>query len=256
MVIWNRSWLRSVMKLQTIGFFPSAADRHDLPGHRMGVGEGGGDEVDEDAVEPIVVEEHVQGRAELGAAGGGHHVDGVFQGRLGELGRLAAARSTPSESFGTSSPQATSTSVAMTAGPPVLVMMPTRFPAGIGWVAKAMAARIISPSSVKERMPVFSKISSVAISTPAREPVWEEAALAPCSVRPAFMASTGFRAATSRATSRNSCGSEKPFRVEHDGPGSVVITPIADDLGDGDVAGVAVGGVHPHADAQVEQAPA
>ncbi len=115
-----------------------------------------------------------------------------------------------SESFGTSRPAATRTSVAMTAGPPVFVMIPTRFPAGIGWVANAMAARDISSSSPKERMPVFSKISSVAMSTPASDPVWDEAALAPWTVRPAFIASTGFFAATSRATSRNSFGSENP----------------------------------------------
>ena len=245
MVIWYRSWVEVGHEVTDDRLSGERVDLDDLPGHSLGVGEGRRDEIDVDAVDALLVEEHVEGGAELGAAGGCHDVDRVSQGRLGKLGFLEPRDRRPRRVSARPGPEATRTSVAMTAGPPVLVMIPTRFPSGIGWVAKAMAARAISPSSVNERMPVFSKISSVAISTPAREPVWDEAALAPCTVRPAFMASTGFFAATSRAASRNSCGSEKPFRVENDRLGPLILAVIADDLGYGDVAGVAVGSVEP-----------
>ncbi len=115
-----------------------------------------------------------------------------------------------SERGGSSSPSATSISVAITAGPPVFVIIPTRFPFGMGWVAKAAAAWISSPSSLKVRMPAFLNIRSVAISSFASPPVWEAAALAPSLVRPAFMARTGFLAATSLATFMNVSGSLRP----------------------------------------------
>ncbi len=76
-----------------------------------------------------------------------------------------------SERGGISRPALTSTSVAMTAGPPVLVIIPTRLPRGMGWVAKATAAWHNSPSSLKLSTPAFSKMRSVEISTRARPPV-------------------------------------------------------------------------------------
>ena len=98
----------------------------------------------------------------------------------------------------------------MTAGPPVLVMMPTRLPFGIGWVANAAAAWIRWPSSRKDRIPAFLKMRSVAMSSLASPPVWEAAALAPSRVRPAFIARIGFWAATAVAVRMKLAGSRRP----------------------------------------------
>jgi len=64
--------------------------------------------------------------------------------------------------------------------------------------------------NIKYKKHNFLNIRSVAISSFASPPVWEAAAFAPSSVRPAFMARTGFFAATSLATSINVSGSLKP----------------------------------------------
>ena len=55
------------------------------------------------------------------------------------LGQRRVARTTAfffSDSGGMTMPFSISSSVAMMAGPPVLAIMPTRLPAGIGWAAK------------------------------------------------------------------------------------------------------------------------
>jgi hypothetical protein len=175
----------------------------------VGVGERGGDEVDEDAVDPLLFLEHLHRGAEPIATGGSHHVDRVLEGSLGKLG----FRKPGDRFFG--EPRhfepGGHEDVGGDDGRPAGVRDdpdPVSRRDGLG--GEAFAARTISSSFWKERMPVFSKISSVAMSTPASDPVWDEAALAPCSVRPAFMASTGFRTATPRAVSRNSRGSENP----------------------------------------------
>ena len=53
------------------------------------------------------------------------------------------------------------------------------------------------------KTPVRRKAASRTSSEPVSEPVWEAAAWAACSVRPALMTMMGLRRATSRAAERN-----------------------------------------------------
>ena len=69
----------------------------------------------------------------------GEDIDRVLDRHLGEERPLQAIHVSPREGRQTS-PALESTSVPITAGPPVLVMMPTRLPPGIGWDAKQAAA--------------------------------------------------------------------------------------------------------------------
>ena len=84
-------------------------------------------------------------------------------------------------------------------GPPALVRMATRSPAGTGWLASSRA-RSKSSSMVSVRItPAWPKSASTATSRPASEPVCELAARAPDSVRPLLTTTMGLRRATRRA---------------------------------------------------------
>jgi len=94
----------------------------------------------------------------------------------------------------------------MMAGPPAFVTMPMRAPRGSGWFASSMATSN-SSSMVSVRMtPDCRHSASTAVSAPASEPVWLDAARAPERVRPLFTATIGFCRATRRAICVKRCG--------------------------------------------------
>jgi len=94
----------------------------------------------------------------------------------------------------------------MIAGPPALVTMPTRAPCGSGWFASTIATSN-SSSIVSVRItPDWWQSASTALSAPASEPVWLDAARAPALVRPLFTAAIGFVRPTRRAICVNRRG--------------------------------------------------
>ncbi len=112
----------------------------------------------------------------------------------------------PAPSSTTSSPSVAHASVAMIAGPPALVRMPTRFPRGGRWCAQAVASSNISLIESTRITPACSRSVSYAAPIPASAPVWENAARAPAAVRPDFTARIGFLRVTRRAIDRKRLG--------------------------------------------------
>jgi len=94
----------------------------------------------------------------------------------------------------------------MIAGPPALVRMPTRGPAGSRSWAKAAASVNISLSDSTRITPAWSRSVSYATLEAASAPVWEKAARAPAAVRPDLTARIGFLRVTLRAIERNRVG--------------------------------------------------
>jgi len=100
----------------------------------------------------------------------------------------------------------------MIPGPPAFVRIATRGPFGTGWYARRSAVSK-SSSIVSVRItPLCWKSAATAASDPARDPVWDDAARAPLTVRPLFTATIGFRRATRRASWVNLAGFPKDSR--------------------------------------------
>ncbi len=112
--------------------------------------------------------------------------------------RLSALR-VDGRSSASCRPRPMQASVQRMAGPPALVTMAIRSPAGIGWLASAAACTNISSSEDTRSTPHCSSSDSVAMSSPTIEPVCEEAARAPAGVRPALTVMIGFLRVTRRA---------------------------------------------------------
>ena len=81
-------------------------------------------------------------------------------------------------------------------------MTATRGPFGSGRYWNATAQSTTSATLVTLTMPVCLNMAFHTLADPASAPVCEAAARAPCSLRPPFHRMTGFRRATSRATSK------------------------------------------------------
>ena len=115
--------------------------------------------------------------------------------------RLAWSRG---ESWTTSRPPASQASAHMIPGPPALVTIPTRRPAGMGWLASSEATSNSSARLSVRITPAWSnRASTVTSEAASRAPVWEEVALAPAAERPLLTASTGLVLATRRAMRAN-----------------------------------------------------
>jgi hypothetical protein len=85
----------------------------------------------------------------------------------------------------------------MMPGPPELVRMATRLPAGTGWLASSDATSSSSPSESVRTTPLWRKSASTFTSEAAiSAPVWEEVARAPACERPLFTATMGLLLAT------------------------------------------------------------
>mmetsp|Transcript_41090 Transcript_41090/g.102637 ORF Transcript_41090/g.102637 Transcript_41090/m.102637 type:complete len:285 (+) Transcript_41090:1237-2091(+) len=93
-------------------------------------------------------------------------------------------------------------SVASTPGPPAFVMITKRGPFGRFCFASVSATSNSSPMVSTRKTPARFMAASKMLSAPASEPVWDEAALAAASVRPALMTIKGFFSATSLAADR------------------------------------------------------
>ena len=81
-------------------------------------------------------------------------------------------------------------------------MTATRRPLGSGRWWNATAQSTTSATLVTSMMPVCRNIARQTAADPARAPVCEAAALAPCALMPPFQRTMGLRRPTSRATSK------------------------------------------------------
>ncbi len=108
-------------------------------------------------------------------------------------GRLAASFSrVAGANSAMRSPRFTQASVAMIAGPPALVTIATRSPAGSGQRSRARAVSNSSSIVSARSTPHWSRKAVTVTSAPASAPVCEEAARAPSSVRPDLTIRIGF----------------------------------------------------------------
>ncbi len=121
--------------------------------------------------------------------------------QCGGNSRSSAAR-VGSDSSASAPPERNSSSVASTAGPPALVTIASRGPAGRGCLANASAMWNRSAMRSTRSTPERRKAASSTSSRPASAPVWEAAARAPASVRPGLRTMIGLLSATSRAAER------------------------------------------------------
>jgi len=120
-------------------------------------------------------------------------------------GRNSRSRAWASaERTGTSSPSASQASAQRIAGPPALVRIPIRRPAGSGWPASSEAASNISSRvSVRTTPDCRNSASTVRSEAASSAPVWDEVARAPARVRPLFTATIGLARPTRRAIREN-----------------------------------------------------
>jgi len=100
--------------------------------------------------------------------------------------------------------RAISASVAMTPGPPALVTIARRGPAGRRWRPTSSAQWKISPISPTRTTPARANAASYTASSEASAPVCEAAALADSVNRPALNATIGLERANARAAVMNS----------------------------------------------------
>ena len=107
------------------------------------------------------------------------------------------------DSSAISSPRLTQASVAMIAGPPALVTIPTRSPAGSGQRSSARATPNSSSIVLARSTPHCSRNADTVTSAPAIAPVWLVAARAPSAVRPDLTTRIGFLRLTRLAISAN-----------------------------------------------------
>jgi hypothetical protein len=92
----------------------------------------------------------------------------------------------------------------MIPGPPALVTIPTRRPAGTGWLASSEATANSSPKlSVRITPACWNRASTVTSEAASSAPVCDDVALAPAAERPLLTASTGLVLATRRAMRAN-----------------------------------------------------
>ena len=92
--------------------------------------------------------------------------------RLAAGGRKAARRSrVAAASSAIRSPRLTQASVAMIAGPPALVTMPTRLPSGSGQRSRARATSNSSSMLLARSTPHWSRKAETVTSAPAMAPV-------------------------------------------------------------------------------------
>src|SRR5947199_6545683 len=98
----------------------------------------------------------------------------------------------PSESSAMRSPRLTQASVAMIAGPPALVTIAARSPAGSGQRTRARATSNSSSMVLARSTPHWSRKAETVTSVPAMAPVWLLAARAPSAVRPDLTIRIGF----------------------------------------------------------------
>ncbi len=110
------------------------------------------------------------------------------------------ARRVAGVSCASDSPRPMQASVQRIPGPPALVTMAIRSPAGSGCWASAAAWTNISSSERARSTPHCSSSDSVAMSRPTIEPVCDDAARAPAAVRPALTVMIGFLRVTRRAS--------------------------------------------------------
>ncbi len=112
-----------------------------------------------------------------------------------------------SDRTGTSRLRASQASAQRIAGPPALVMIPTRRPLGSGWFASSEATSNSSASvSVRTTPACRNSASTVTSEAAIRAPVWDEVARAPAAERPLFTTAIGFLRPTRRAISENFFG--------------------------------------------------
>ena len=90
------------------------------------------------------------------------------------------------------SPRLTQASVAMIAGPPALLTIATRSPAGSGQRSRARATSNSSSMVLARSTPHWSRKAETVTSAPAIAPVWLVAARAPSLVRPDLTIRIGF----------------------------------------------------------------
>jgi hypothetical protein len=102
------------------------------------------------------------------------------------------------ENRGRSSPSADRASAARMPGPPALVRIPTRRPAGSGWLAMRVATSNSSSSVSVRIIPVWRNRAETATSPLAMAPVWLLAARAPAWLRPDLTTTMGFLRFTRR----------------------------------------------------------
>ncbi len=117
-----------------------------------------------------------------------------------------------SENVAISSPRLTQASVAMMAGPPALVTMPTRLPAGSGQRSSARTTPNSSSMVLARITPHCRRNADTVTSAPAIAPVWLVAARAPSAVRPDLTTRMGFLRLTRLAISVNLRGLPKDSR--------------------------------------------
>ena len=91
----------------------------------------------------------------------------------------------------------------MTPGPPALVTIDSRLPAGRGCLASTSETMNSSLIESTRRTPARRNAASRTSSEPVNEPVWDAAALAAWAVRPGLITMIGLVSATSRAADRN-----------------------------------------------------
>ena len=120
----------------------------------------------------------------------------------------ASAARTSSGSSGTSSPAASQASAHMIPGPPALVRMPTRGPAGSGWLPSRVAMSSSSASvSVRITPACSNSASTVTSEAESRAPVCEPVARSPATERPLLTTTIGISRPARRATREKRAGS-------------------------------------------------
>ena len=121
------------MNEQAIGLAACLVDLADAAGDRLDVGHRLRREDHQHLVDVRVVQHGLQGRRVAVGPGVADHVHGVLH--VGRGGQRAAQPAPwwPSARRGTRSPTRMAASVAITPGPPALVTIARRLPAGSGW---------------------------------------------------------------------------------------------------------------------------
>ena len=123
--------------------------------------------------------------------------------------------------------------MAITPGPPALVTIASRLPAGQRLVGKRMAVLNSSSMLSTRRMPASRKTASQTASSPASEPVWLAAASAPCGVRPDLMARIGLAPVAARDPPRRldqPAAVAELLQVQQDHVGLLVVVEVVDQL--------------------------
>ena len=226
----------------------------DRRGDALGVGRDRRNEDDEEAVESVVGEQDLHGPPVVLRRRGGDHVDRIADARRGAEERPAALRPSSETKAGSSRPCASHASAARIPGPPALVTIPTRRPAGTGWCDKQHrdVEELLERFGADHARPGGSSASTT-WSDSASAPVCDEAAREPARERPVLTATIGLLPRDAARDLREADRVSEALEVEQDHVGARILVPVLDQVVARDVGLVADGDEGRDAEVELER---